>query len=65
LEDSGKHPAGCFYGGPEGQAYWFAVIGCPLEHDGDTGPLWGTPEGAAAAFAHLVAAGLARTDESG
>jgi hypothetical protein len=64
--DGGKHPAGCFFGGPDGESFWFAVQTCPLEHDGgDTPPLWATPAGAAAAWEHLQAAGLTRTGESG
>lgn len=60
-----RHPLGCFYGGPEGQGYWFIVHGCTLEHDGESEPLHGTWEGARAAFDHLRGAGLLRTDESG
>lgn len=63
---SGRHEAGCFFGGPEGEAYWFAVAGCPLAHDdGDIPPLVGTAEGAADAWDHLQQAGLTRTGESG
>jgi hypothetical protein len=61
----GRHPLGCFYGGPKGEAYWFSVVGCELDHTGDIPALVGTQGGAQAAWEHLVAAGLLRTDESG
>lgn len=64
-EQPGRHEAGCFYGGPIGEGYWFEVVGCPLEHDGEAEGLRGTAEGAAAAFEHLRLAGLLRSDESG
>jgi hypothetical protein len=64
-EPSGFHPHGCFFGGPEGEGFWFAVDGCPLDHsDGDIPPLVGTEEGVRAAWEHLRLAGLLRSDES-
>lgn len=63
--DDSRHPLGCFYGGPKGEGYWFAVHGCPLDHDGEAEPLYGSAEGAAAALDHLRQAGLTRTGESG
>jgi hypothetical protein len=65
MDNDGRHPLGCFYGGPEGEGYWFAVHGCERNHDGEAEALWGTQRGAREAWAHLVEAGLTRTGESG
>jgi hypothetical protein len=62
---NGRHPLGCFFGGPDGEKYWFAVEGCPLEHDdADIPPLVAPAENVAAAWDHLRLAGLLRTGES-
>jgi hypothetical protein len=60
----GLHAAGCFYGGPKGEGYWFAVEGCPLDHSGDLEPLVAPAENARAALEHLERAGLTVTGES-
>lgn len=61
-----RHDAGCFYGGPIGEAYWFIVDTCPLDHDdGDIPPLVGSSENARDAYEHLRLAGMLRTGESG
>lgn len=65
MPNSGLHPTGCFYGGPKGEAYWFAVHGCPLDHTGDLEALWAPAENARAAYEHLREAGLLVTGESG
>lgn len=66
MRDGGRHAAGCFFGGPVGEAYWFAVDTCPLDHDdGDIPPIVGTAYGAALAYEHLRRAGLLTTGESG
>jgi hypothetical protein len=62
--EDGVHDAGCFYGGPIGEGYWFAVDTCPLSHDGDLPALVAPAENVAAALAHLRLAGLTLTDES-
>lgn len=37
-EECGLHPLGCIYGGfTERTAYWLAVDGCELDHDGPAG----------------------------
>lgn len=58
VGDDGRHPAGCFYGGPEGEGYWFAVDTCDLEHDGDIEPLVAPARNVRAALDHLDQAGL-------
>jgi hypothetical protein len=60
----GLHEAGCFYGGPRGESYWFAVDDCALAHDdGDLPPLIGTAQGARDAWEYMEAAGLMVTGE--
>lgn len=61
--DDGLHEAGCFYGGPDGEGYWFAVAGCPLAHDGDVAALVGTEQGAREAWAYAEQIGMTTTGE--
>lgn len=62
----GRHEAGCFFGGPVGEAYWFIVDTCPLNHhDGDIPPLVSSAANADAAYEHIRLAGMLRTGESG
>ena len=63
---NGRHPHGCFFGGPVGESYWFIVHECQLDHpDAESAPLFGTQQGAHDAYEHLRLAGLLRSDESG
>jgi len=62
--NSGLHDAGCFYGGPKGERFWFAVDTCPLDHSGDLEPLVAPAENARAAWEHIHAAGLNVTGEN-